>query len=271
MKRHSALFLAALAIAAPALSTPVQAENFDDVIEGELRPGWRLPGGDHMAALHLRLAPGWKTYWRSPGDAGIPPRFDWRGKGAGQIQVMWPAPEVFYQSDMRSIGYEDEVILPLRITARGQDRDIRLSGVIELGICKDICLPHSIRVSAQLPASGGKPDPMIAAAMADMPLNRSEARVGKMRCDIGLSEDGLRLTARVDMPRMGGGSPETVIETTDPQIWVAQPQAYWQDGQLVAHTQMAHAEGGSFALDRSGVRMTVFGKSQTVDIQGCDS
>ncbi|MCT4554405.1 MAG: protein-disulfide reductase DsbD family protein [Pelagimonas sp.] len=271
MTRISALFAAALALAMPALPQSAQAENFDDAIQAELRPGWRLPDGDHMAALHLTLAPGWKTYWRAPGDAGIPPRFDWRGNGAGQVQVMWPTPHVFYQSDMRSIGYEGDVILPIRVSPRRDGQNITLRGTVDLGICKDICLPHSISVSAQLPAKAGKPDPMIAAAMVDMPLTRSEAQVGKMRCDIRAAKDGLRLTARIDMPRMGGGAPETVIETADPQIWVAQPQAYWQDGQLVAHTQMAHAEGSVFALDRSGVRVTVFGRGQAVDIQGCDS
>ena len=43
----------------------------------EIRPGWQTGAGTRMVALHLRLAPEWKTYWRSPGEAGIPPEFDW--------------------------------------------------------------------------------------------------------------------------------------------------------------------------------------------------
>ncbi|MCX8508161.1 MAG: protein-disulfide reductase DsbD family protein, partial [Rhodobacteraceae bacterium] len=70
------LLSAVLALAAPlAQAQPVP----DNLLKAEILPGWRTESGSQMAALRLTMAPGWKTYWRAPGDAGIPPRFDWTG------------------------------------------------------------------------------------------------------------------------------------------------------------------------------------------------
>ncbi len=244
------------------------ADNYDDVIRAELRPGWRLPNGDHMAALHLSLAPGWKTYWRSPGEAGVPPMFDWRGAGPKGVTVEWPAPHVFYQSGMRSVGYKGEVILPLRVSVKGKGRDARLSGTIDLGICKDICLPHRVHVEAVLPASDGKPDPQIVAALADVPFSASEAGVRSVSCDVGLDAGGVTLRTEIAMPRKGGEA-ETVIETADPDLWVSDPASRWDGNRLISETHVTHASGQPFALDRSELRITVLTGQVAVDIEGC--
>ena len=131
------MFVTFLLMLLPGLAA---AQSYDDVVEAQILPGWRLPNGDHMAALHLKLAPGWKTYWRSPGDAGIPPQFDWSGaRNMSAIGIYWPAPHVFWQQDMRSVGYKGDVILPLRIRPSQLGKDARLGGIIDIGICKDVC------------------------------------------------------------------------------------------------------------------------------------
>ncbi|WP_136441811.1 protein-disulfide reductase DsbD domain-containing protein [Pacificoceanicola onchidii] len=252
-----------------ALPATAVAERYDDVIHAELRPGWRLPNGDHMAALHLSLAPGWKTYWRSPGDAGIPPMFDWRGGQVSGVEVEWPAPHVFYQSGMRSVGYEGTVVLPLRVSLKhGKARDSRLRGVIDIGICKDVCLPHRIRVEAVLPASGGAPDPQIIAALADVPFSADEAGVRSVSCNVSLGEDGISLRTEIGM-KPTGGRPETVIELPDPNLWVSDPESRWSGGRLVSESRVMHANGQTFALNRSDVRITVLTNSVAVDIDGC--
>lgn len=252
---------AVLALAAPALaSEPVQAE---------LRPGWRLPDGDHMAALHLTLAPGWKTYWRAPGDAGIPPVFDWRGsRNTSSVEVLWPTPRVFWQSGMRSVGYKTELVLPLRITPKG-DGEIRLKTEMQLGLCNDICLPHTLRIDATLPATTGQPDPMIASALASAPFTEAEASVKQVRCAVSPAGNGLALRAEIDMPG-AGGTEETVIESGQPALWVAEPRTHRENGTLVTETRLMHMEGKPFMLDRSRLRITVLGSSHAVDIHGCD-
>lgn len=259
----------AFAILCALIPAAAVAQDFDGVVEAELRPGWRK-GNTHTAALHLRLAPGWKTYWRAPGDAGIPPLFNWRGaRNIQSVDVGWPTPDVFWQSGMRSVGYSGEVVLPLTVQLANGGHDARLRGVIDMGICEEVCIPHRLRVEAMLPAGNTAPDPMIAAAMADLPFTGPEAGVRAVDCAVRPSDMGITLTASITMPP-GTGREETVIETADPQVWVAEPDTSWQAGRLVTEARMLHVEGGVFALDRSGLRITVLGGHMPIDIQGCD-
>ena len=263
-----ALRLALTVLVAFACASPLAAQD-TPILKAELRPGWRMAGGDHMAALHLTLAPGWKTYWRAPGDAGIPPLFDWTGsRNVQSVAISWPTPKVFYQSGMRSVGYSPEVVLPLRIAAGRPGADIRLQGTVDLGVCKDICVPQSLALDAVLPAATTRTDPVIAAAMADRPFSAAEAGVRSVKCSIGQSKDGMTLRAEIDMPTRG--QVHTVVETANPQVWVAEPVTSQAEGRIVTETRLAHMDGRAFALDRSGLRITVLGDGQAVDIHGCD-
>ncbi|SNR34475.1 protein-disulfide reductase DsbD domain-containing protein [Puniceibacterium sediminis] len=266
MKHALSALLCALLLPVPAF-----AQDVDNIVRAELRPGWRQADGSHVAALHLTLAPGWKTYWRSPGDAGIPPEFSWQGSdNVSAVGVNWPTPKVFYQSGMRSVGYAHEVVLPLRVTGRTSGTDMRLHGVVELGVCSDICVPQTVEVNALLPAAADKPDPMIAGALADMPFSRAEASVKSVRCTVGADDRGMTLRTEIDMPR-GKTDEETVIETSNPLLWIAEPKTHRAaNGNLISETRLAHVEGSAFALDRSGLRITVLSMGHAVDIIGCD-
>jgi DsbC/DsbD-like thiol-disulfide interchange protein len=248
------------------LAAPAAAESL--MADISVRTGWRLASGDHIAALQVDLEPGWKTYWRAPGDAGIPPVFDWSAsKNAGAVAISWPTPDVFFQSGMRSVGYKQHMILPIRISPDAAG-DIALSGPLMMGLCKDICLPYEVSFSATLPAADTAPDPVIASTLADVPLSASEANVASVTCTIRPTDKGLALRAEIALPKTGGRE-ETVIEVSNPMIWVAEPETRRTGGILVSETTLEHMEGKPYALDRSGVRITVLGKAYAVDIQGC--
>ena len=67
------------------------------------------------AGVEIRLAPGWKTYWRYPGDSGVPPQFDFANSdNVKSVSVPWPAPQRFSDSDGNTIGYKDNVVFPLQ-------------------------------------------------------------------------------------------------------------------------------------------------------------
>ena len=105
---------ASLCFAAPAM-----AQGVDNLVQLEILDGGKTAKGTYLGALRLDLKDGWKTYWRAPGDAGIPPQFDWSGSAnIEDISITWPAPHVFDQNGLRSIGYEDQLVLPIEITPR---------------------------------------------------------------------------------------------------------------------------------------------------------
>jgi len=80
----------------------------------------------------------------------------------------------------------------------------------------------------------------------------------------------MRLRAEIDVKRQGRDE-MAVIETDNPQIWVAQARTTRQNGRLLAETELYHVNGDSFALNREGLRITVLGGGQAVDIQGCSA
>ncbi|WP_323765643.1 protein-disulfide reductase DsbD domain-containing protein [Marinovum sp.] len=275
MMRHLLTFLAlVLGLAGPALAqSPVADLTRSDITRGEvaraaLIPGWRQADGSHVAGLLIDLAPGWKTYWRSPGDAGIPPRFDWAGsRNVAGLRTLWPTPKAMDQNGMTSIGYPGDVVIPLVIRPDSAGRPITLTGRMELGVCKEVCVPAEVRFSASL-TPGGARDPRLVAALVDRPLTTREARVGRVTCRIAPIKGGVALTADIAMPSAGGRE-YVVVETANPAIWVAEAQTRRTGPVLTARTEMQHVEGAPFALDRAGLRFTVLGSSHAVDIRGC--
>lgn len=250
------------------LSTTALAQSFDRVVQAEVLPGWRNDDGSHTAALRITLNPGWKTYWRAPGDAGIPPRITWKGsRNLQAVDLSWPTPEVFDQNGMRSIGYAEEVVIPVQIAPQRAGKPMTVKAQLEIGVCRDICVPQTIKVKAELPPKGSR-DARIATAMVDQPLSAQEARVGKVSCKVSPTADGLRLTASINMPH-AGGTEIAVIEAGDPHIWVAEGTTKRRGNTLVAETEMMHVDEVPFMLDRSAVRITVLGSSHAVDIRGC--
>ncbi|MEM6276377.1 MAG: protein-disulfide reductase DsbD domain-containing protein, partial [Pseudomonadota bacterium] len=194
---------AALLSLLPILPVPLAAQPTGlngDVIDVEVLTGWREPGMEHIAALRLTLAAGWKTYWRAPGDAGIPPMFDWDGsENVATVRPHWPVPEIFNQNGMRSIGYDQQVVIPLHVTREDANEPIRLQAEVSLGVCEEICIPAFVSIDALLPAQGAA-DEQIIAALGDRPMTEAEAGVGDVVCSVMPIDDGLSLTVTVDMP-----------------------------------------------------------------------
>lgn len=269
VKHIKYLLISATLALFPTMSWTQNDVSIDDVAQVEILKGWRTKDGRHMAAIHIQLQPGWKTYWRAPGDSGIPPRFDWKGsRNLKSVRFLWPTPKVSYLNGVRSIGYSGEVVIPMELTAVNPgDALIKLRGEMELGVCKDICIPVSASFNADLDTSGA-PDPAINASLKARPATAKEAGVGSVTCLIEPISDGLRLTAKIEIGRMGGDE-VTVVELPDQRIWIAQATTERKGRHLITVTEMVPPTATPFLLSRSDVRFTVFGDKGAVDIQGC--
>jgi DsbC/DsbD-like thiol-disulfide interchange protein len=260
--------LAALALVAiSALPGSTQTAQ-GTAVRAEILPGWQRADGTRIAAIRLTMAPGWKTYWRAPGEAGIPPQFDWSGSdNLGGIGISWPAPHVFDQNGMRSIGYKDEVVLPLTIAPRRKGQPVRLEAELDIGVCRDICVPERLRLGALLDATGTTPTPAIAAALAARPYGAGEAGVKGATCTLRPGAGGMQIETRVTMPP-AGGEEFVVIEPGRPGLWVGETQTRRSGSELVATGPLEGLRGG-VALDRSAITITVLGESRAVEISGC--
>jgi DsbC/DsbD-like thiol-disulfide interchange protein len=115
----------------------------------------RLLAGSRSGAVLLggiafQLQPGWKTYWRTPGDSGVPPRFDFsKSENIEAVTVLWPAPLKFDDgAGGVSLGYHDLTVLPLRIVPKNADKPVMLRAAINYAVCEKICIP--VEASSEL-------------------------------------------------------------------------------------------------------------------------
>jgi DsbC/DsbD-like thiol-disulfide interchange protein len=133
-----------------------------------------LDGKPHLlAGVQLRMDGGWKTYWRNPGDSGVPPRFDFTGsKNLKHAEVLYPAPHRFADGGGTAIGYDDEVVFPVRITPEREDEPIELRLALSYGLCKTLCVPNDVSLWLELPADATShfgDAPLLEASLARVP------------------------------------------------------------------------------------------------------
>ncbi len=127
------------------------------------------------AGIEIKLDPGWKTYWRYPGDSGVPPRFDFTGSdNLRNVQVLWPAPHRLTDESGTSIGYKDTVLFPLHVTASDPSKPVRLKLKLDYAICEKLCVPAQGAGELTLAGNGGE-DAAIMAAEQHVP---KPAKVG---------------------------------------------------------------------------------------------
>ena len=104
------------------------------------------------------MKPGWKTYWRSPGDAGAPPRLDWDGsRNLADAALSYPAPHLYTLLGLRMEGYSEKVVLPVlaRSKVPGQPMALRLT--LDALVCAELCVPQTMSLSLDLPAGPAVP------------------------------------------------------------------------------------------------------------------
>lgn len=108
--------------------------------------------GRILAGLEIELDEDWKTYWRFPGDSGIPPSFDWsNAQNVAGTHLLYPAPQRFTDEYGQSVGYKHRVVFPIEIELQGAGRPTNLELDIVLGICREVCIPVMERFSLKLP------------------------------------------------------------------------------------------------------------------------
>ena len=113
---------------------------------------------DIPLGLELKLKDNWKTYWRSPGDAGLPPALDWGGshnlKGA---TLAYPAPHRFTLQKSQTFGYKDHVVYPISAAVAEPGQALELTAKLDVLVCAEICVPQNLDLTFTVPAGAAEP------------------------------------------------------------------------------------------------------------------
>ncbi len=197
------------------------------------------------AALSLKLGEGWKTYWRSPGEVGLPPEIDWSGSvNVQSAEFQYPAPTRFRAFGIENFGYEKQVTYPILITLAEPGKPAELRASVSLLVCSDICVPSNFDLALSLPGGAGI-DQISAGEIA-----KWSARVPGDGRDTGislrsaaLSEDATSLVVELDkstgwddpdiFPELGEdtafGTPDIRLSSDRATLWASLPILYLSD------------------------------------------
>jgi DsbC/DsbD-like thiol-disulfide interchange protein len=136
----------------------------------------RLLAGSRSGAVLLggiafQLQPGWKTYWRTPGDSGVPPRFDFsKSENIEAVTILWPAPTKFDDgAGGHSMGYKNQIVLPLRIVAKNADKPVTLRAGINYAVCEKLCIPVEAIAELAFASVASTEDSALFAALDTVP------------------------------------------------------------------------------------------------------
>jgi DsbC/DsbD-like thiol-disulfide interchange protein len=173
MKRRG-LLIGSLALAGAA-HAKIKPDTRVTLLAGDSADGiWR-------AGIDIDIGPEWKTYWRMPGDAGIPPSFDWSGsENARDVEVLWPVPSRFHDLAGETIGYKTHVLFPLRVTPEDAAKPVALKLKLFFAVCKDICIPSDAESAVLLDRADPGGASRIAAAEARVPRPGEPIRLARL-------------------------------------------------------------------------------------------
>jgi DsbC/DsbD-like thiol-disulfide interchange protein len=224
------VFVLSLMACMAVFGPPALAADASGWVEGH-RSRVRLIAGEaaareRWAGIEIALDPGFKTYWRNPGESGLPPSFDWsRSANVETIELLWPAPTRLKDGGGVFYGYAGGVVFPVRVIPRDPNKPVRLTLTIDYGVCKDICIPAQADLSLDLAVQS---EDSFAAL-----IRQTRARVPRRQA---LGAEGDLSILGVE-PVRGGGKPQVKVSVRAPAGMAPHLFAEGPDGWFLATSE----------------------------------
>ncbi len=225
------------------------------------------------AGIAFRFAPGWHGYWRTPGDAGIPPAVDWAGTSDLEAaDVSWPAPSRLVVSGLENAVYIGNVVLPVHLTFRGSPGgETRLRAAVDYAACSNVCVPLHADLALDLPAGASVPSPeapMISASRAAVPGDPAEAGFVVRGADIVGAGAERRLVVDVGSPAERLSHPDLFVEGYGDGLPPAPAVVLGQDGRTAVLTVPLPAGGGDGPAAVGPLRLTMVDGARATSFPG---
>ena len=229
------------------------ADEFSTEWAASAKSQARLVAADKgLAGFEIRLAPGAITYWRDPGDAGVPPAFDFSGsENIVKVEPVFPSPERIAEADgTEAFGYEHDVVLPLRIKRADPDKPATLDLRASYAVCERICLPARAHLKLSLPDAASHYAGVVEAALAASPRAVAPKDFGDLSQD---GADAWRLCA----PREGVNARDLFVESPEGWRIAATPAANNSGRDCFKLTLLEKPKGAEFPV---ALRLTMTGQ-----------
>jgi DsbC/DsbD-like thiol-disulfide interchange protein len=210
------LLFALLVASPPAFAADASPWAIDIRSAARLIAGSTPKGASELhAGVELRMDPGWHTYWRYPGDSGVPPRFDFgASENLRDAKVLYPAPHAFKDETGISIGYLEHVVFPVQVTPKDPKKPVHLKLTTDYAVCQKLCVPVEAELELSLQAGSSSYDDRLKAATAQVPAKVTAQRAGlTVRRVAGAQKPAVEF----DLPNAAAGT----------QVFAEGPTAEW--------------------------------------------
>lgn len=215
--------------------------------------------------VQFRLKPEWKVYWRSPGDAGFPPQLDWAAStNVANAVVAWPAPKRFSVLGLETLGYKDELVLPVKISPVSKNGAVLIQAHLRYLTCNEICIPYDANLTLNLPAGAQQPSEfahLINQFQSTVPGDSQIHGFQFISSKVSETDDKavLRIALRSKDPL---SSPDAYFEGPR-ELAFTKPKFTYSDGRRSAVMEV-NADGLSYLEDEAG--KTLKGRPLTVTL-----
>ena len=217
--------------------------------------------------LQVQLRPGWKIYWRSPGDAGIPPQFDWSGSvNFKQNTLHWPLPEQFDSFGLSTWGYHDEVVYPIEVTLADPDKPLDLKLRLFFGICEQVCIPYEHELVLRLDNMSGEVTPE--ASLIEDFVKRVPPQIGADGVEITLATAKLLDDQHFSVTARSAASftkPDIIVEGEEGAYFSVISRTISDDGKSVIFNISADLPGKTDRLKGQNIVVTVIDENTAAE------
>ncbi|MCG8548716.1 MAG: thioredoxin family protein [Alphaproteobacteria bacterium] len=217
--------------------------------------------------LQFKMQPGWKIYWRSPGDAGYPPRVDWQGsQNLKSAEIEWPIPTRFSILGLETLGYKDEVILPLDVKVEEPGKPVTLHADVSYLTCAEICVPLQANLSLHLPSGPAEPSKqanLLARYAAQVP--HSDQRHGLSIGSVSMTPIGDEVALNVEAKSVSPfAAPDLYVEGPEGSYFTKPKVSLADDG----HIARLSMRGGGVPvnqLEATPLRVTLVDRGRALE------
>ena len=253
-------------------SSLANTEITTDVVSIKYIHGWKDDNGDILGAIQFKLSPGWKTYWRNPGPFGIKPTFDWtNSQNIRKVELSWPTPKIFQQDDVKVVGYQNVLTIPIKIIKMFPNQHALLNINIEFGVCADICLLKTAKISTPLEFQTSQENfDLIATALKEVPSKTTGKVFFSSKCSIDINDGDLSIEYLIHLSKVPKSKPEMIIEYAFSDDYIENLTVKLERKKLSVKTSLQNIYSNHKVIERNRLTALLIIEDSGFVITGCD-
>ena len=233
---------------------------------------WRTENGNYQYGLFIDLDDNWKTYWKHPGNSGFKPEFQiLKSKNLAKLEVLWPAPDIFYENGIEIYAFKSKLILPILIHPQEINNPVAFELKLNLGFCKDICVAKTFHLESEnVEHASNFQNSKIRESLKNVPVNLTASK-RYISCAVTLEGKKLILSSKLDTQFFTKEKKikDAIFYYGDGTIWFNDKMQHLAEKTQMFTATLNHVNNQNILLDRSKIELTFLTQNGGFILNGC--